>query len=895
MWNYVYLDISKDTDGKDRSNYKDQCGCIISLTRTYDPKLRTDHNRLTGYKVYTHTLPSSLVWRYYLGVINYKSIKQEGLGGYNNYSNSKYVSVFYWRNDDKNLLPLLIGINIGGKQKYFTKQNINNEWWKKYNKSPYSPDFHFKDVLDKTFNKIVILNLNADASSSYCGHPSKEDFKKSYGSDLKHANCEYITISVTWKNNTPCQGYVAFTHYPDSSSMRILSTWHSNKFLPFENNLLKSQYELATVYYAESDDNKKHPLLVELKKTSDLREFYEPYGNTWKQEFKNSTHYDSQLKTRILKTLDKYSCKLHDAIPVNISKKSGSYYCEGNCSNNHRINLGKDKNSNSGLENYEAYTHTLLNGISSTISRFRNENENIILHGLLLPIHAVTQITVYFPTCTTKSIPILINISNRSTEKNWYRRESKERPNEWIAVESVLDNIRPNDEDKEIIITVLNEIVKDLGIEGCKKNLTKAKPNILPPGYVLKDSAFMKTCGMDIRSNCDGDGYDDDSFPQIIKPKKEESVDSLEVKVTGEPAGAKTFGHGSITGQSNTEIISGGGSVSTETIVSMVDWKHMGAGTMHKVEDTVPKRQTVLTMTGSKDTISFTTPALLGTQGGGDTIIVGDTTIYTDQEGTYKARLPDGSEALVIVTAPGKFYAVAAPPTAELEGSLQEQSVVSSDLDTAGPQKRGEDGDSGQGVKGKAKQEESKPGNSGATTGGVPDGQAHTEHSLDNKANVTADTSLGTEAGTTGVSGSSDGGSPPQPHAEEPPKVPQQDVQSNTNAKNTQDEGGNPGGAGLTGDRGISGLPGLGGVLTGTEGEAEKANSETLVGELTGTTASGQSNAQPFISGPITAGGLAVLTGAGTYGGPLAGAGGLTGLGWWAYKSFKKDPWVRQI
>ncbi|AFZ79566.1 hypothetical protein BEWA_024150 [Theileria equi strain WA] len=39
----------------------------------------------------------------------------------------------------------------------------------------------------------------------------------------------------------------------------------------------------------------------------------------------------------------------------------------------------------------------------------------------------------------------------------------------------------------------------------------------------------------------------------------------------------------------------------------------------------------------------------------------------------------------------------------------------------------------------------------------------------------------------------------------------------------------------------------------------------------------------------------AILIGAGTYGGPLAGAGSLTGLGWWAFKRSRGDPWVRQI
>ncbi|EKX72167.1 hypothetical protein BEWA_046310 [Theileria equi strain WA] len=39
----------------------------------------------------------------------------------------------------------------------------------------------------------------------------------------------------------------------------------------------------------------------------------------------------------------------------------------------------------------------------------------------------------------------------------------------------------------------------------------------------------------------------------------------------------------------------------------------------------------------------------------------------------------------------------------------------------------------------------------------------------------------------------------------------------------------------------------------------------------------------------------AILTGLGSTSGTLAGAGGLTGLGWWAFKRSRGDPWVRQI
>ncbi|AFZ80808.1 hypothetical protein BEWA_002150 [Theileria equi strain WA] len=47
----------------------------------------------------------------------------------------------------------------------------------------------------------------------------------------------------------------------------------------------------------------------------------------------------------------------------------------------------------------------------------------------------------------------------------------------------------------------------------------------------------------------------------------------------------------------------------------------------------------------------------------------------------------------------------------------------------------------------------------------------------------------------------------------------------------------------------------------------------------------------PEALGAESVGITAILTGAGTYGGPLAGAGGLTGLCWWAFKRSRGDPW----
>ncbi|AFZ80379.1 hypothetical protein BEWA_032320 [Theileria equi strain WA] len=599
---HVYVDISKTTGRHKKTTYYDHQNCAITLIKEDDPKRVTTYNQLTGYKLYTHRLPPDTWYGIYydLGVINHKNAKQEGLGDHKEYWNSKHVSVYYWKNDEDNLIPLLIGINLNGRNEtHFRKKSLNNEWWEKYNESPYSHDFSFTKIFDGTFKKIVILNIGAEFGTSYCSHPSKEDFKKPYISSPSHANCEYITISVSLKNKTPCQGYTAFIHKSLGGSMHILSTWHRNKFLPFKDSLFKSEYDSMTVYYAEGDDNMKHPLLVELKHTSGRYEFYEPNGNSWKQKFKTSTHNYYQLERIVLGILDKYACKVYDAIPIDISKRERTNYrCKEVCSSNHRINVWNNTKASGGIEGYEVYTHTLPNGISSTISRFMNGNKNITIHGISFPIQSITHVAVYFPKCAKNDTPILIHITHGSNDSKWYKRNSKENPNEWVEVGNVLENIRPDDINKVLIVSVLEGILKGLEIEGCEKRVTTGKPNIPSTGGVLKN-IFNNRCSMDVGDCSQGEYYVDNYF-KITKPDKKEKPDYLDIGITGKPAGTETSsGNGSINGHNNIEITSGGSVVDTDTVTYVGNLRHLGAGTMDIVENTKSNNQISLTMTNS--------------------------------------------------------------------------------------------------------------------------------------------------------------------------------------------------------------------------------------------------------------------------------------------------------
>ncbi|EKX72177.1 hypothetical protein BEWA_046410 [Theileria equi strain WA] len=565
MWSYVYLDISKDTGKKDRSSYKDHCRCVITLTRTYDPKWHTDYNKLPGYKLYIHTLPTSWAWTYYLGVINHKNTQQRGIGDHKTYVRANYVSVYYWKNDEDNILPLFIGINLNGNyHTYFTKQSIDNEWWKEYDKSPYTPGFHFTDILDGTFKKIVILNLNADVNSKYCGHPSKDDFKLLKESSPSQVNSEYVTISVDWEDNKPCQGYTAFTH-KSSGSMYILSTWNDGKFIQFKKHLLKTKYESAIVYYTTC-------------------EFYEFNGNRWHHMFNIEDGKKHRENTALIKILDRHTCQRYDAIPIDISEKSGSYKCKDKCDSGHMINVWKDNNASKDLGKYEAYTHTLPNGMSSTITRFKNGPKSIMLHGCTFPVDAIRYATIYFPQCRIDT-PVLLYIAHGSSDNSWYEKSKKR--NEWVEVETRLNNRTPKDIDKKVLINVLEGILNKLDLKGCKE-VKRAKPKI--PSVKNTPNLSYNRCGLDVKSNCYGHEYDDDGYPHIIKVAQRQEIDSLPVNIGGYSADYMKYfpDQDTIKGYNyNVNTSYDGDSYTYDTIVSMVNLRDGGAGNMNVVEDSV--------------------------------------------------------------------------------------------------------------------------------------------------------------------------------------------------------------------------------------------------------------------------------------------------------------------
>ncbi|AFZ79873.1 hypothetical protein BEWA_027220 [Theileria equi strain WA] len=290
-------------------------------------QIEVKHNPLTGrgyedfkgFKLYRHELPSGI--GYYFENIHHDGKEQNIPNKETFLYNSRGVTVFYWASDLENVLPLIIKYDSDESTFFYKKENIDTNKWSgiNYGLIPYLPS-DLGTTVKRSFGEVVIPNLSAAKTTTYCAHPSLECFKNpgSCGGSSRHYS-GFLTLSVS-RSSEPCQGYTKITQQGQyGRPFRILSTYCT--FKGGQIQLDKPKLENVTsvsVYYWEGDTAFKNPLILELQcvKGQKYQEFY-----TRSADGKKWMHASNIDSSKLADDLDVLNCEYNNAVPVDICKR----------------------------------------------------------------------------------------------------------------------------------------------------------------------------------------------------------------------------------------------------------------------------------------------------------------------------------------------------------------------------------------------------------------------------------------------------------------------------------------------------------------------------------------------------------------------------------------------
>ncbi|EKX73334.1 hypothetical protein BEWA_053900 [Theileria equi strain WA] len=423
----VTVDIGQDNKTNDYTTYyRDKDENSITLNKRVDPYIN-DEEPLKGYKLYEHRTPHGFwPWEasYKVGKVKYREV-QQNIEYSSSDKNQPYikVTVIYWKNDESNEFPLLLGLHFGIKKSFYTKKDpyyTNNDWEPENSLSNSSKTGNYKNVLDKLntkFKDLVVVNLKTNKDESYCGHPSLDCFKAPKSNSGEHTcagnTVKFPAISVKEKKNRPFSGYTKFKHSFKTGKMRLFTTYGGTSYIPFKDPILSKECKSVSVYYGSRDDGIRKPLLLEVPVQENSFPKYKHYtlnDGAWK--------YDESIKEyNLAHELDELNCRYNSVATVDISQKT-NYCCKYKTSEHkERVFVERKTISMNIPSGYELYEHRpnetpepFFNG-----NRFRDGSNDHRWPGG--PIIGISKVFVYF----SGSDPILISVKHSSGHK-WFKR-----------------------------------------------------------------------------------------------------------------------------------------------------------------------------------------------------------------------------------------------------------------------------------------------------------------------------------------------------------------------------------------------------------------------------------------------------------------------------------------
>ncbi|EKX73842.1 hypothetical protein BEWA_038800 [Theileria equi strain WA] len=246
--------------------------------------------------------------------------------------------------------------------------------------------------------------------------------------------------------------------------------------------------DLSVYYWDKDEEHRKKPLVIEVN-VGGIKAYY---GNNGKHD--NAKW--SVMESVSPETLHKQKCKLFRPADINVFEQQQykNTYCESishdECPENVEVST---YNNLSNLNGYKAVQHTYGGG-KFTITGFTKGP--FPGNGLDkdFPIWDVAELVVFFASCadpkdpaTSKPLLVYVGSNDEKTQiHKWYSR-TNEGDTKWKTISNNLDQQPPHDV-RDILVTTLDEIKKELGLRCPGEEIPQQPPPPVPLPQALKAS-----------------------------------------------------------------------------------------------------------------------------------------------------------------------------------------------------------------------------------------------------------------------------------------------------------------------------------------------------------------------------------------------------------------------
>ncbi|EKX74119.1 hypothetical protein BEWA_041570 [Theileria equi strain WA] len=393
------------------------------------------------------------------------------------------VSVYVFYCDHK---PVLIYVDSANQKKWYKRKDKNNHVWEEVstNLSGTDPD-NIKGCDDVNKIKGVLGNLgctglkNCDTANNgkngstvittTISNP-KATINLSENQKVKNGDTHTYQDSVSGKNVRVTRSsypagadFFKFIHTHNGPSFSLKQVQDDNQTISGTDSINEKVTSVSAYYWRYEKEGNKNPeraLLVEIDDNTGTTTYYRnSRDGNWMSYVRKGTPGDGPSQAE----LDLLNCEINDVVQIDVSRIDGEYCHEDKdtdpkITHHKKVKVTDATPGENKLCMYKVFEHASSEG-SFIISAFKKGGEVIVLGNLKseLPLSSVEKVVVYF--CSNRTYnPLLIYIKKASGSEKWFHKPDNA-SGTWKSVGEL--NKDKTDSDYDSIVEFLDGLDSD--------------------------------------------------------------------------------------------------------------------------------------------------------------------------------------------------------------------------------------------------------------------------------------------------------------------------------------------------------------------------------------------------------------------------------------------------
>ncbi|AFZ80177.1 hypothetical protein BEWA_030300 [Theileria equi strain WA] len=382
------------------------------------------------------------------------------------------IYTFYCENN-----PILIYVDAFGQKKWYKRQNKNNHdsnWVVAGELDGVLPE-KIKNRDCENWEKLKGVYTGLNCTIGDCSIIPGSKFS-SGSTTIKFTSLPPPQVIIKLSENKNAIGgettYIAPTETPSVTIRVTETTYPTQDFLKYEHTLYPNKDEFTLKGVLDDDGkevegtggkvtsvsayywtgNTDRALLVGVTTNAGINTYYRNSKNgSWKPYTLRVSSDGKPTKEE----LELLNCEINDVVQIDVTKTSK--YCHDGHGGSYikKVKVTDTTPGENQLAMYKAYEHTPSGG-SFIISAFKKGGVALKLDGLEpLPLKNATRVVVYF--CSNRTYnPLLIYIPKAIVSEKWF--QSNDKGNTWKTIDS---KVPENENDYNKILRILDELNSD--------------------------------------------------------------------------------------------------------------------------------------------------------------------------------------------------------------------------------------------------------------------------------------------------------------------------------------------------------------------------------------------------------------------------------------------------